>query len=375
MAVSDMALKMGNQLSPVVQTAYDLAKSGTVRESVWSKVAESVKVKVLPNNQLIDSKYTVYAWALNESTNRDMGRSLQLTRLGVRTVFENIGRYRSAYLKEDASGAVPGASDTAVPGKPKGWFGRGLDAVGRGVDAVGKYASNFGHNVITKVTANKLNNMWNRADQPYDSDQLYQLLTTEWGVPKEVVDSVYQRMNLSAAAAPAASPTGTATPTSTGGTVTQTPTGQVHRARADNPNAAVANPATAAPTTATAVNPDVAKNYAASVARDPYAKTATAGIKRPMGPRRTTVGTRTPTDTAPAPAGSGAAGKIPGYTGREPTSKLGNYLDKQNTLSTGREIESNNLAKLPRNAFESLSWSEKFNPGMTLFRQMKREQS
>ena len=428
-----------------------------VRESIWTKVAESVKVKVLPNNQLIDSKFTVYAWALNESTNREMGRSLQLTKLGVHTIFENIGRYRRAYLKEYIGAptadyghpTAPGApaSATAGQGKPKGWFGRGLDTIGRGVDAVGGWASNFGHNVITKVTADKLSNMWNRAGEPYDSDRLYQLLTTEWGVPKEVVDSVYQRMNLSAApaatTAPSATPTGTTTPTSTGGTVTQTPTGQVHRARANNPNAAVANPATAAPaatttpttgttkpatntfpgedpqgpgyvgrrevarrqaargataskpatpnfaqqgggyakvnqpttikysgvpmakpsapaaapTTATAVNPDVAKNYSASVARDPYAKTPAAAIKRPMGPRRTTVGTRPASSaTTPAPAGSGAAGNIPGYTGREPAI----------------EAERNNpgMAQL-----ESLSWSRNFNPGMTLFRQMKREQS
>ena len=445
MALSDMALKMGNQLSPVVQAAYDLAKSGAVRESSWSKVAESVKVKVLPNNQLIDSKFTVYAWALNESTNREMGRSLQLTKLGVHTIFENIGRYRRAYLKEYIGAptadyghpTAPGApaSATAGQGKPKGWFGRGLDTIGRGVDAVGSWASNVGHNVITKVTADKLNNMWNRAGEPYDSDRLYQLLTTDWGVPKEVVDSVYQRMNLSAApaatTAPSATPTGTTTPTSTGGTVTQTPTGQVHRARANNPNAAVANPATAAPaatttpttgTTKPATNTfpgedpqgpgyvgrrEVARRQAARGAT--ASKPATPNFAGPSGYGKTTMtatginprhnydevtGKITPfgaarkakrdSETAAfnaSPKGKALQTKIDAALGAtpaptvEPTSMLGKYVNKQDTLSTGRAAIANNLKKLPADQLESLSWSRDFDPGMTLFRQMKREQS
>jgi LysM repeat protein len=166
---------------------------------------ESIKLKVLPNDLLIDSKFTVLSWALNESTNREMGRSLQLTKLGVRTVFENIGRYRRAYLKEYTGAptaayghpTAAGAPADATAGQSKqGWFGKTLDTIGRGVDKVGKWASNAGHNVITKVTADKLNNMWTRAGDPYDSNQLYKLLTTEWGVPQEVVDSVFSKMGI-----------------------------------------------------------------------------------------------------------------------------------------------------------------------------------
>ena len=394
MAVSDMALKMGNQLSPVVQAAYDLAKSGAVKESIWTKVAESVKVKVLPNNQLIDSKFTVYAWALNESTNREMGRSLQLTKLGVHTIFENIGRYRRAYLKEYVGAptadyghpTAPGApaSATAGQGKPKGWFGRGLDAVGRGVDAVGGWASNLGHNVITKVTADKLSNMWNRAGEPYDSDRLYQLLTTEWGVPKEVVDSVYQRMNLSAASTPAATPTGTATPTSTGGTVTQTSTGQVHRARADNPNAAVANPATAAPTTATAPVATPGAPAAANVAGYNDPKSANYVGRREVARRQAVQPAAAATAPTFAQQGGGYA-KVNQPTTMKysgvPMAKPGAAPVTQPTLTSNEYVDSvykaddDRLAMAANVRNESLSWSRKFNPGMTLFRQMKREQS
>jgi hypothetical protein len=176
--------------------------SNPVQES-W---VPAIKLRHLPADQLIDQKLTVMAWALNESVNRKGQQNVHLTTKGVRTVFENIGRYRRAYLKEYIGAptadyghpTAPGApaSATAGQGKPQGWFGRGLDAIGRGVDKVGNYVSNVGHNVITKVTADKLNNMWNRAGEPYDSDRLYQLLTTEWGVPKEVVGSVYGKMGI-----------------------------------------------------------------------------------------------------------------------------------------------------------------------------------
>ena len=180
------------------------------------KTFESVKFKVIPAEQLIDQKLTVLNWALNESVNRKGHQSVHLTTKGVRTVFENIGRCRRAYLKEyigaptadyghpTAAGAP--ASATAGQGKPQGWFGKTLDTIGRGVDKVGSYVSNVGHNVITKVTADKLNNMWNRAGEPYDSDRLYQLLTTDWGVPKQVVDSVFSKMGIPYTA-PATQPT------------------------------------------------------------------------------------------------------------------------------------------------------------------------
>ena len=182
---------------------------------------ESINYKIIPADQLIDQKLTMMAWALNESVNRKGQQNVHLTTKGVRTVFENIGRYRRAYLKEYIGAptadyghpTAPGApaSATAGQGKPQGWFGRGLDAIGRGVDKVGNYVSNVGHNVITKVTADKLNNMWNRAGEPYDSDRLYQLLTTEWGVPKEVVGSVYGKMGIPYTA-PATVPNGTPAP-------------------------------------------------------------------------------------------------------------------------------------------------------------------
>ena len=268
-------------------------------------VQESVKFKIIPAEQLIDQKLTVLNWALNESVNRKGHQSVHLTTKGVRTVFENIGRCRRAYLKEyigapttdyghpTAAGAP--ASATAGQGKPQGWFGKTLDTIGRGVDKVGSYVSNVGHNVITKVTADKLNNMWNRAGEPYDSNRLYQLLTTEWGVPKQVVDSVFSKMGIPYTAPATVPAAQTATPATTGGAQKSMPfygtnpaTGQ---ARTYDELLAKSQAGTASgAATGTATNPDVAAAYNASLkAGKPASIPRPAAGPKTMGARRTNV--------------------------------------------------------------------------------------
>jgi LysM repeat protein len=270
------------------------------------KAFESVKFKIIPAEQLIDQKLTVLSWALNESVNRKGHQSVHLTPKGVRTVFENIGRCRRAYLKEyigapttdyghpTAAGAP--ASATAGQGKPQGWFGKTLDTIGRGVDKVGSYVSNVGHNVITKVTADKLNNMWNRAGEPYDSDRLYQLLTTEWGVPKQVVDSVFSKMSIPYTAPATAQPAGqSASPAVSGkaeremwgGSLLKDPdTGKSYTVdkiqRGLSPAASATNTA--------ATNPDVAAAYNASLkAGKPASIPKLTTTPKSMGARRTNV--------------------------------------------------------------------------------------
>ena len=346
-----------------------------VKESVWSKDAESVKVKVLPNNQLIDSKFTVYAWALNESTNRDMGHSLQLTKLGVCTIFENIGRYRRAYLKEYIGAptadyghpTAPGApaSATAGQGKPKGWFGRGLDTIGRGVDAVGGWASNVGHNVITKVTADKLNNMWNRAGEPYDSDRLYQLLTTEWGVPKQVVDSVYQRMNLSAAPAATAPSTAPAAPATAAPTTATAPVAKPGTPAAGNP-AGWNDPKSANYVGRREVARRQAAQPAAASATPNFGQQAAgyAKVNQPTTMKYSGVPMAKPAAPAAAPAATkvnvGKTAPVPNMQWKGPKPTAAQAAEYQRKI---------------HDVAESLSWSRNFNPGMTLFRQMKQEQS
>ena len=269
------------------------------------KAFESVKFKIIPAEQLIDQKLTVLSWALNESVNRKGHQSVHLTSKGVRTVFENIGRCRRAYLKEyigapttdyghpTAAGAP--ASATTGQGKPQGWFGKTLDTIGRGVDKVGGYVSNVGHNVITKVTADKLNNMWNRAGEPYDSDRLYQLLTTEWGVPKQVVDSVFSKMGIPYTAPATVPAAQTATPATTGGAQKSMPFYGTNPAtgkpRTYDELLAKSQAGTASDAaTGTATNPDVAAAYNASLkAGKPASIPRPAAGPKTMGARRTNV--------------------------------------------------------------------------------------
>jgi hypothetical protein len=432
MAVSDMAIKMGNRLSPVVQAAYDLAKSGAVRESSWSKVAESVKFKTLPVNRLIDDRITILSWALNESIGRK-SKSINLTTVGVYTVFENIDRYRKAILGERLPSTevgpgreqlpdygrpdAPGAPAPVTPAAKKSLFGRGLDAIGRGVNAVGRYASNIGHQFTTNVTKEKLKMNWQLKGKPSESDQLSAWLVTQ-GVPQQVITTVYNKMGIPHTA-PASTPAATGT----------------------------------APTAATT---DVAKNYNAQLARNPYAKTSATvtptpgptpapalpkpGVETPPAPGATADGpsdaqianwgrsvatatdeilsrsaarrdlnprfkaivdaeiakraSRPPALTpTPAPTTPGVNAKTQRdarqlakgplkWKSRQPSvqpksvgvGEEDDYYDALANREDDREAIQNNLKKLPRSAFESLSWSKNFNPGMTLFRQMKREQ-
>ena len=274
------------------------------------KTFESVKFKIIPAEQLIDHKLTVLSWALNESVNRKGHQSVHLTPKGVRTVFENIGRCRRAYLKEyigaptadyghpTAAGAP--ASATAGQGKPQSWFGKTLDTIGRGADKVGNYISNVGHNVITKVTADKLNNMWNRAGEPYDSDRLYQLLTTDWGVPKQVVISVFGKMGI-----PYTAPAAQATAQSTAQPTAPAVGGAQRTAYSGSINPATGKEFTGdelrakhfptAPTNApvgtnTTPNPDVAAAYNASLkAGKPASIPKSSVTPKTMGMRRTNV--------------------------------------------------------------------------------------
>jgi len=141
------------------------------------------------------------------------------------------------------------------------------------------------------------------------------------------------------------------TTTSTGGTLTQTPTGQVHRAKANNPNAAVITPTTPTPAT-------TKPHTGGRVKGQPPSETPNAIRKREARAAEKAL--------AATPAGATQ------WKGRKPSGKLGAYNAALANRGADMDAERNNPAMAQ---LESLSWSRKFDPGMTLFRQMKREQS
>ena len=204
MAVANMSMQSGNQLSPVVQAAYDLAKRGALRESI--------KFKILPAEKLIDQKSTVMSWALNESVGR-RSISLNLTTLGTYTVFENVDRYRKAIMELKG---VPGSTRPdyyrpdmmdapTKPDKKPGLIGRGLNWLDKKAGQVGGALSNFGHQFTTGVTKEKLKMNWHQAGKPSDSDQLAAWLAKQ-GVPQEVVTTVYGKMGIPYVAPASAEP-------------------------------------------------------------------------------------------------------------------------------------------------------------------------
>jgi hypothetical protein len=110
--------------------------------------------------------------------------------------------------------------------------------------AASKLGSKIGSKLTTKLSANDLMSAWQKAGSPTDSNQIMSILTQR-GVPQNVVDTVYKQMKIRRPAkprqqAPANPPSSfgqmaqqvdPGTPSSTGGTIRQTQTGQVHTAR------------------------------------------------------------------------------------------------------------------------------------------------
>jgi len=168
---------------------------------------ESVKLKTLPANQLIDQKLTVMAWALNESVGKAPSRNLHLTRTGVFTVFENVERHRRALLKEfNAMGPgrtnipdvprpdMPGVA--AQPGAAQpGAVGRGLNWLDKAAGKVGNYFTKQAQNFTRKVTAAKLKTEWEQLGHFTDSDKIAAFLADQ-GVPADVITDVYGKMGI-----------------------------------------------------------------------------------------------------------------------------------------------------------------------------------
>jgi len=111
MAAAEMAKSMGNQLSPLVQQAYDLGLKAGNGVKLTGQAAvnaapgvnfESIGYNVykLPMNEMVDKYTTVRNWALNESLGRKGNRSLTLTEDGVNVVLYNIEKIHEHVLKE-----------------------------------------------------------------------------------------------------------------------------------------------------------------------------------------------------------------------------------------------------------------------------------
>jgi hypothetical protein len=109
-----------------------------------------------------------------------MNESIDLNEATIKILFSKVSLEHSKRIDE-------GIMDTL-----KGAAGKAMD-----------YAKTKGHNLTTKITADKLNTAWEKAGKPTDSDQIATILKSN-GVPEDVVKNVFAQMKIPVAAAPAA---------------------------------------------------------------------------------------------------------------------------------------------------------------------------
>ena len=316
---------------------------------------ESLKFVTLPVDRLIDRELTAMSWVVNESVYNIKHRGLWLTQAGTYAVFENIDRYRLALMEK---AGVPGSTRPEYyrpdmpdgPGKASkpGMIGRGLNWLDQKTKAVGGALSNFGHQFTTDVTKEKLKMNWHQAGKPSDSDQLAAWLVTQ-GVPQQVVSGVFKKMSI-----PYTPPQAAAT---TAPTTATTP--------AVAPQASAAPAPTTAPTTApqasAAIPPGEDPKGANYVGRREVARRQAA---RAVAPQPTT--TSTPNfgqQTAPyrynAPATKAATASTAPPAPKIPKTATTDQQQQEYYRALG-------LA-------ENLEWSPTFNPGRSLYRQMKQD--
>lgn len=81
------------------------------------------------------------------------------------------------------------------------------DKVKAGAGALAQKAAATGHNLTTKVTADKLNSAWAKAGSPTDSEELAKFLQGQ-GIDNEIIAQVYKSMKLPPPGQDGAGPTG-----------------------------------------------------------------------------------------------------------------------------------------------------------------------
>ena len=108
--------------------------------------------------------------------------SVELNEATIKILFSKVSLEHSKRIDE-------GIMDTL-----KGVAGKAMD-----------YAKTKGHNLTTKVTADKLNTAWEKAGKPTDSDKIAEILKSS-GVPEDVMNAVFTKMKIPTTPAPTQQP-------------------------------------------------------------------------------------------------------------------------------------------------------------------------
>jgi hypothetical protein len=227
-------------------------------------------------------------------------------------------------------------------------------AAGKAAD----WAKTKGANLTTKVTADKLKSAWLKAGSPTDSDQVYGIMI-QAGVAPQVLDTVYKSMNV---------------PTFKEKVLTKPTTPPVSGTAPTAPAQPAAPTAAApAPAATTPAGPpgfdagNLAQLPGMAQYMKPQAK-ATPNYGGSTGYGKTTMSVnpmqaKTAAPTAPAAKSAPA---------------VASTAKKEPITIGGQKITPNDpaYAKIMKNApamAESLTWSRDFDPGRSLYRQMKQD--
>jgi LysM repeat protein len=161
---------------------------------------ESFVVLKRPLSEIVDKDLTVRMWALRESTNKQRRRGVELTDAGVGLVFENLARFKRhveirRMLGEAPGDVTPGRPELPDEFRPDMPGAKGTEQKPGFLSRAWSGIKNVGHQLTTKITADKLKMNWHVAGKPSDSDALAQFLQQQ-GVGTDVIASVYKELGL-----------------------------------------------------------------------------------------------------------------------------------------------------------------------------------
>ena len=365
---------------------------GNIPDSAISQrmaMRESIRFVTPPLNKIIDRDRTAESWVINESRYQGGQRSVVLTAMGAYAVFENVDRYRQFVLEKVGK---PGSTRPKYyrpdmpdgPGKASkpGIIGRGLNWLDKKAKAAGGAISNFSHQFTTDVTKEKLKMNWHQKGKPSDSDELAAWLVTQ-GVPPQVVTDIYAKMKIpytpsqAAVAQPGTTePTAAAepkkykqVPSSSG--IINAATGRGYtpdELAAEYPDfdfdreEKQAEPKPPGPTPAP--TPVTVKGQppgftASNLAQQP-------GMAQYMQPKPTAPATKPAPNFAQGPAGYKTTTTTVAPTTTKTTAAAAPAGKKPTARQQQEYYKSLGLS-------EDLTWSRNFNPGRSLYRQMKQD--
>ena len=217
----------------MVPSNSEIAQAIRSGERVAAREAQMPKIKVqrMPMREMIDRKMTVWNWQLQENLTSQHKRSLNLNRKGVQHLFRVSESYTSLVHQHLAEYRLDGPAGQKISQKLAGKQSTVQPAQAQPAQAqpaqaqpaqaqqpeylrpsrpgapvaeptkpgimsrIGQGFRDFGRQLTTKVTAEKLNTNWKVAGSPTDSDKLYAFLQQQ-GVPTAIASDIYQQLNL-----------------------------------------------------------------------------------------------------------------------------------------------------------------------------------